>query len=105
MTEIRTARLVLRRAIPTDIVAIPLLWVLPLGLYLLSFVVAGAARRRVADFITLVAPVIILIAGGLAFASGSRDPFISATLGLVLLFTIAVALHTLMFRLRPAVEA
>ena len=87
----------------TDIVAIPLLWVLPLGLYLLSFVVAFAARRRVADFITLVAPVIILIAGGLAFASGTRDPFISATLGLVLLFTIAVALHTQMFRLRPAV--
>ena len=87
----------------TDIVAIPLLWVLPLGLYLLSFVVAFAARRKVADFITLLAPVIILVAGGLAFASGTRDPFVSATLGLLLLFTIAVALHTQMFRLRPAV--
>ncbi|WP_166040834.1 fused MFS/spermidine synthase [Sphingosinicella sp. YJ22] len=87
----------------TDIVAIPLLWVLPLGLYLLSFVVAFAARRKVADFITLLAPVVILIAGGLAFASGSRDPLVAATLGLLLLFTIAVALHTQMFRLRPAV--
>ncbi|HEY0115015.1 MAG TPA: fused MFS/spermidine synthase [Allosphingosinicella sp.] len=87
----------------TDIVAIPLLWVLPLGLYLLSFVVAFAARRKVADFITLLAPLIILIAGGLAFSSGTRDPFFSATLGLLLLFATAVALHTQMFRLRPAV--
>ena len=87
----------------TDIVAIPMLWVLPLGLYLLSFVVAFAARRRIADFITLLAPLIILIAGGLAFSSGSRDPFVSATLGLLLLFSTAVALHTQMFRLRPAV--
>jgi hypothetical protein len=87
----------------TDIVAIPLLWVFPLGLYLLSFVVAFAARRRVADFITLIAPLIILIAGGLAFSRGARDPFFSATLGLVLLFVVAVALHTAMFRSRPAV--
>jgi len=87
----------------TDIVAIPLLWVLPLGLYLLSFVVAFAAGRKVADNITLVAPLIILVAGGLAFTRGTSNPFVSATLGLLLLFVTAVALHTQMFRLRPAV--
>jgi SAM-dependent methyltransferase len=87
----------------TDIVAIPLLWVLPLGLYLLSFVVAFAARRKAADFITMVAPLIILVAGGLAFSNGTRDPFFSATLGLLLLFTTAVALHAEMFNRRPAV--
>lgn len=87
----------------TDIVAIPLLWVLPLGLYLLSFVVAFASRRGVADFITLLAPLIILIAGGLAFARATGNPFFAATLGLLLLFAVAVALHTAMFRSRPAV--
>jgi SAM-dependent methyltransferase len=87
----------------TDIVAGPLLWVLPLGLYLLSFVVAFARGRRVADFITTIAPLVILVAGGLAFSRGARDPFFSATLGLGLLFVIAVALHTAMFRTRPAV--
>lgn len=87
----------------TDIVALPLLWVLPLGLYLLSFVVAFAARRKAADLITIVAPLIILIAGGLAFSRGARDPYFSATLGLLLLFVTAVALHTAMFRTRPAV--
>ena len=87
----------------TDIVAMPLLWALPLGLYLLSFVVAFAASRKVADFITMTTPLMILIAGGLAFSDGSRNPFFSASLGLLLLFMVAVALHAEMFRLRPAV--
>lgn len=88
----------------TDIVAMPLLWVLPLGLYLLSWVIAFAARRGPADLITILAPLVILICGGLAFSDGTRNPFFSATLGLVLLFIVAVALHGTMFRLRPAVD-
>jgi SAM-dependent methyltransferase len=87
----------------TDIVAMPLLWALPLGLYLLSFVVAFAARRRPAEIITIAAPLIILIAGGLAFTDGTRNPFFSASLGLLLLFVVAVALHGEMYRLRPPV--
>ena len=34
----------------TDIVAMPMLWVLPLGLYLLSFVIAFAAPARAGQF-------------------------------------------------------
>ena len=86
----------------TDIVAMPLLWALPLGLYLLSFVVAFANWRAPALFITQVAPLVILIAGGLAFADGSTRPLAAATLGLSLLFVIAVSLHGEMYRLRPA---
>lgn len=88
----------------TDIVAVPLLWVLPLGLYLLSFVVAFAKRRGLAEFITQVAPVVILIAGGVAFASGTQRPMFSATLGLSLLFVVAVTLHSELYRLRPAAD-
>lgn len=86
----------------TDIVAIPMLWVLPLGLYLLSFVIAFAARRGPARFITMLAPIIILVAGGLVFGRGTENPLYPVTLGLLLLFAIAVALHSEMFRLRPA---
>jgi SAM-dependent methyltransferase len=88
----------------TDIVAIPLLWVLPLGLYLLSFVIAFAARRGIANFITMLSPVVILIAGGLAFSGRVNNPLLQALLGLLLLLAIAVALHSEMFRLRPAVS-
>ncbi len=87
----------------TDIVAMPLLWVMPLGLYLLSFVIAFAERRRPTEIVTIVAPLIILIAGGLAFSDGSRNPFVSASLGLFLLLVVAIALHGEMFRLRPSV--
>ncbi|WP_395614325.1 fused MFS/spermidine synthase [Allosphingosinicella sp.] len=86
----------------TDIVAIPMLWVLPLGLYLLSFVIAFSARRKPANFITMLAPIIILVAGGLVFGRGTENPLYPVTLGLLLLFAIAVALHGEMFRLRPA---
>src|SRR3954470_15297093 len=66
----------------TDIVAIPLLWVLPLGLYLLSFVLAFADNRRPADFLTALAPLILLVGGGFAFAEGSNSPLFSASIGL-----------------------
>ena len=86
----------------TDIVAIPMLWVLPLGLYLLSFVIAFAGWRKPAELMTTVAPLIILVAGGLVFGRGTENPLYPVTLGLLLLFAIAVALHAEMFRLRPA---
>jgi SAM-dependent methyltransferase len=86
----------------TDIVAVPMLWVVPLALYLLSFVVAFADRRGPADFVTALAPLILLIAGAFAFTEGSTTPLFSASLGLILLFSIAVALHTALYRLRPA---
>ena len=88
----------------TDIVAMPLLWVVPLGLYLLSFVVAFATRRGATDFITRLAPIVILLAGGFAFFDGSRQVVLFAVLGLVLLFSTAVALHGELYRLRPAAD-
>jgi SAM-dependent methyltransferase len=86
----------------TDVVAVPLLWVLPLGIYLLSFVLAFSGRRSAVVFVTQVAPLVILIAGGLAFADGSQRPLFSATLGLSLLLFVSVSLHGEMYRLRPA---
>jgi spermidine synthase/lipoprotein signal peptidase len=85
----------------TDIVAVPLLWALPLALYLLSFVIAFAHRRGAANVIVAVAPLFLLVAGGFAFSGGSDQPFFTATLGLLLLFIIAVALHAEMYRRRP----
>jgi hypothetical protein len=85
----------------TDIVAVPLLWVLPLGLYLLSFTIAFATRRAVADTIALIAPVTILMFGGVMMGGQHEYPFLNALIALTLLFAVAVALHTQMYRLRP----
>ncbi len=85
----------------TDIVAMPLLWVVPLGLYLLSFTLAFADNRRLADGIVKVAPLVVLLGGGMAFAQNPQYPWLFAPLGLILLFCFAVALHSELFRTRP----
>lgn len=88
--------------ITTDIVAMPLLWVIPLGLYLLSFSIAFAARRFWADTLTTVAPVTILLFGGVMMGGFQAKPYFNAGLALGMLFMVAVALHTALYRLRPA---
>jgi SAM-dependent methyltransferase len=88
----------------TDIVAVPMLWVVPLGLYLLSFVIAFADRRGASDGFTRVAPIVLLIGGGFAFSEGAAQPLFNATVGLAVLLVTAIALHTALYRLRPAAE-
>jgi spermidine synthase len=90
--------------ITTDVVAMPLLWVLPLGLYLLSFTIAFAINREIADLLTRIAPVTILLFGGVMVGGSQEKPFLNAALALALLFMVSVALHTAMYRLRPAAD-
>ncbi|WP_296721742.1 spermidine synthase [Erythrobacter sp.] len=85
----------------TDIFAMPLLWVIPLGLYLLSFSVAFAERRTLARLITGAAPVVVLLAGGMAMVSQSSEGLWLLLASVALLFVVAVALHTRLYDLRP----
>ncbi|QDX28045.1 hypothetical protein FPZ54_01685 [Sphingomonas suaedae] len=85
----------------TDIVAVPMLWVLPLGLYLLSFTIAFASNRKIAVILTRFAPITILLFGGLMIAGHNANPELNALMALTLLFMVAVALHTHMYDLRP----
>ncbi len=87
--------------ITTDIVAMPLLWVLPLGLYLLSFTIAFAANREIADLLTRIAPITILLFGGVMIGGFNEQPLVNLAIALTLLFMVSVALHTQMYRLRP----
>jgi hypothetical protein len=86
----------------TDIFAMPLLWVIPLGLYLLSFSVAFADRRQTSALVTRIAPLMVLLAGGQAMASGSGGTMAQALASVALLFVIAVTLHARFYDLRPA---
>jgi hypothetical protein len=86
----------------TDIVAVPLLWVLPLGLYLLSFSVAFRDDAVLPEILTKFAPVIILMFGATLIAGHQKLAYINAIIGLLLLFTVAVTLHARMYALRPA---
>lgn len=86
----------------TDIVAMPLLWVLPLGLYLLSFVIAFSTLDRLPQIITFIAPAVLLAVGGLALLSSGGGSMMIALASLFMLFIVATALHGYLYHLRPA---
>jgi hypothetical protein len=88
----------------TDIVAMPLLWVIPLGLYLLSFSVAFATDRRLADALTRIAPLTLPIAACGVFADVTKFQMVFAFATIFNMFVIAVAMHSAMFARRPAPE-
>ncbi|GGE17580.1 hypothetical protein GCM10011529_25090 [Polymorphobacter glacialis] len=79
----------------TDIAATPLLWVIPLGVYLLSFVLAfGASGERWARWAQLIAPGALLALGiWVCLRSGPGAATLFAAAGVVVLFIVALALH------------
>jgi hypothetical protein len=85
----------------TDIFAMPLLWVIPLGLYLLSFVFAFSDRRSVAWAVSLFTPLTMLLVGGLAMSSRGNAGMIMALASVGLLFMVCVTLHARLYELRP----
>lgn len=88
----------------TDIVAMPLLWVLPLGLYLLSFSVAFATNRTFADWCIRLAPYVLIVTAAGTFLETGDWALLFAGIMLLNLFLVSVALHSRMFDSRPAPE-
>ncbi|MEW9856662.1 spermidine synthase [Novosphingobium sp. M1R2S20] len=85
----------------TDLMAMPLLWVIPLGFYLLSFSVAFSDAGDWARILSRAAPVPLLLVGGLAMISGGQaNPAIAIAM-VALLFVLSVALHGRLYALRP----
>lgn len=85
----------------TDIVAMPLLWVIPLGIYLLSFVVAFTERSAVSEAFLRVAPFTLALAGGLAMVSRGTDGVTVVGAALLMLLIVSVALHRRLYLDRP----
>lgn len=86
----------------TDVFAMPLLWVIPLGLYLLSFSIAFAARRNLAAALALLAVPVLCIDGAVTMIAAERPATMAAaTASLIMLFVVAVALHSRLYETRP----
>lgn len=88
--------------ITTDVAAVPLLWVVPLALYLLSFVVAfartGERALRLADRLLPGAAILLT----LVYLSGATEPAWFLTLvHLVFLFVASLACHARLAADRP----
>jgi hypothetical protein len=86
----------------TDLMAMPLLWVIPLGLYLLSFTVAFSDKGHWTNILSGYAPFLLLLVGGLAMISGGQSNPAIALAMVALLFVLSVALHGRLYRARPA---
>lgn len=86
----------------TDLVAIPLLWIVPLTLYLLSFVFVFARRRIIPERWLLVAQTPLLVATALiATWSITKYLYLVIALVLVTLFVTAMVCHGRLAERRP----
>ncbi|MGE0711621.1 MAG: spermidine synthase [Planctomycetota bacterium] len=88
----------------TDLAAIPLLWVIPLTIYLLSFVVAFSARPAAKQAVRIagLALPVALLALALVFLTESADPlYLIVSLHLAGFAVCAVACHGWLAELRP----
>jgi SAM-dependent methyltransferase len=85
----------------TDIVAMPLLWVIPLGVYLLSFSFAFASRRGPARLVSGVAPFLLMASAAALFVRQPGFAPVFAALSVLTLFALAVALHSRLYDSRP----
>lgn len=85
----------------TDLFAMPLLWVIPLGIYLLSFSIAFADNRVPAHVISALAWGAVLTAGSLAMIARGSQGLLPVIASITLLFFVCTALHARMYDLRP----
>jgi SAM-dependent methyltransferase len=89
--------------VTTDIASAPLLWVVPLSLYLLTFVLVFRDKPLIPNFVLLL---VHLAAVGMVLLVLSQTKydnwFITATTGLVVFFTSAMVAHRTLYEARPA---
>ena len=85
----------------TDIFAMPLLWVIPLGIYLFSFVIAFSDHRAPARVISATVWPALFSVGALAMTSHGESGLLPVVASVALLFLICVALHSRLYELRP----
>jgi hypothetical protein len=86
----------------TDIFAMPLLWVIPLGIYLLSFVIAFAERRGAAHACRRWPGWWCWGRAGWQWSRPIRAGLLPVFASVALLFFVCVALHARLYDLRPA---
>jgi SAM-dependent methyltransferase len=89
--------------ITTDIASAPLLWVLPLSLYLLTFVLVFRDRAVIPPSILLPLHLIAVIVALLTLSQTKHESwFVTSSTGVVAFFTSAMVAHRTLYEVRPA---
>jgi hypothetical protein len=88
--------------ISTDVAAVPLLWVIPLALYLATFVIVFAKRPLIPHFYAVIAqPVVIVVLVGTWLLDFSVDITLLIAIHLAAFFVTALVCHGELARRRP----
>ncbi len=89
--------------VTTDVASAPLLWVLPLALYLLTFVLVFRERMLIPMPILLAAHLASVILALLVLSQTVRESwFVTAGTGVAVFFTSAMVAHRTLYDARPA---
>jgi hypothetical protein len=89
--------------VTTDIASAPLLWVLPLSLYLLTFVLVFREKPLIPRAVLLIVHLAAVAVALLALSQTKHDNwFITATTGVVVFFASGMVAHRTLYEARPA---
>ena len=91
-------------ALTTNVAPVPLLWVLPLSLYLVSFIVVfsrGARRARAHRAATLALPPLAVLLAGVIVLQPARPLWLVAAIHMAAFFVVALVCHGELAKDRP----
>jgi hypothetical protein len=88
--------------ITTDIASVPLLWIIPLSLYLLSFIVVFARRRIIPHGWVIALETVAVLSLAYIFAMGSESDITTFPIHLLAFFAIALVCHGELALHRPS---
>ncbi len=89
--------------VTTDVASAPLLWVVPLALYLLTFVIVFRERALIPTRLLLILHLAAVVVALLQLSQTEHDGWIvSSATGVVVFFTSAMVAHRTLYDLRPA---
>lgn len=90
--------------VTTDVAAVPFLWVVPLALYLGTFILAFARRPLPPLRVALGLQALLLLALGVALFHRDTSPLVTFPVHLAAFFATALVCHTQLAARRPAAE-
>ena len=91
--------------IATDVASVPLIWIIPLALYLLTFILAFGNKQIIKLPVTsILFPVALLVLGGFMILEPPVSVWVTITLHLLVFFFAALVSHQRLAQSRPHVS-
>lgn len=91
--------------IATDVASVPLIWIIPLALYLLTFIIAFGNKQFIKLPITsILFPIALVVLGALIILSPPISVWVTITLHLLVFFLAALVSHQRLAQSRPHVS-